>query len=177
MKRLFNRPIPDLKISILAILLIGGIAYYLYSTIRHFQAVNQLDEAKTTMRDIQILLGWSIIQPQPQPQPQPQANAIQVCNLQNIKQISKQEEFQKIKQLLGWNVNIQQHSKYVESINVYAAPDLHGCIIRAHFRKDAFVSDELAGKYITYQYDFKKSTTTCVTNIKKYALVKSCTRL
>jgi hypothetical protein len=40
---------------------------------------------------------------------------------------------------------------------VYAAPDLHGCIIRAHFRKDAFVSDELAGKYITYQYDFKKA--------------------
>lgn len=69
------------------------------------------------------------------------------------------------------------NSKYVESINVYAAPDLQGCIICAHFRKDAFVSDDLAGKYITYQYDFKKSTTTCVTNIKKYALVKSCTRL
>ncbi|MFW1943251.1 hypothetical protein ACG93R_07040 [Acinetobacter guillouiae] len=169
MKRLFNRPIPDIKITLLAILLIGGIGYYLYSTVRHFQAVNQLDEAKTIMRDIQNLLGWSILQPQ--------ADAIQVCNLQNIQQISKQEEFQKIKQLLGWNVNIQQHSKYVESINVYAAPDLHGCIIRAHFRKDAFVSDELAGKYITYQYDFKKSTTTCVTNIKKYALVKSCTRL
>jgi hypothetical protein len=66
---------------------------YLYSTVRHFQAVNQLDEAKTIMRDIQNLLGWSILQPQ--------ADAIQVCNLQNIQQISKQEEFQKIKQLLG----------------------------------------------------------------------------
>lgn len=169
MKRLFNRPIPDLKITILAILLIGGIAYYFYSTVRHFQAVNQLDEAKTTMRDIKNLLGWSILQPQ--------ANAIQVCNLQKIQQISKQEEFQKINQLLGWKVNIQQHSKYVESINMYAAPDLHGCIIRAHFRKDAFVSDDLAGKYITYQYDLKKRTTTCVTNIEKRALVKSCTRL
>ena len=80
-----------------------------------FQAVNQLDEAKTIMRDIQNLLGWSILQPQ--------GDAIQVCNLQNIQQISKQEEFQKIKQLLGWEVNIQQHSKYVESIKVYAAPD------------------------------------------------------
>ena len=169
MNWIFNRSTSNLRIIILAILLIGGISYYLYATFRHFQAINQVNEAKATMGDIQRLLAWSIMQPQ--------KNAIQVCNLQNIQQITKQQGVQEINQLLNLHVNIYQHSKYVESIKVYPAPDLQGCMIRAHFRNSSHVNKDLAGKYIIYLYDFKKRTIICTTNIKKRALVKYCTRL
>jgi predicted metal-dependent hydrolase len=38
---------------------------------------------------------------------------------------------------------------------VNATPDLHGCITTAYFRKEPFVSELIAGKYISYHYDFK----------------------
>ena len=72
---------------------------------------------------------------------------------------------------------ILQQSQFVEQIKVNATPDLDGCITTAYFRKEPFVSKYIAGKYISYHYDFKTKKIKCVTNIHKHALVKACTRL
>ncbi len=53
---------PDFKIVALGISLSCGVAYAIYSTVRHFYALNQINEAKEMMSDIQSLLVWSMHQ-------------------------------------------------------------------------------------------------------------------
>lgn len=52
----------DFKIGILGIILSCGVAYAIYSTVRHFYFLNQVNEAKEMMSDIQSLLVWSMHQ-------------------------------------------------------------------------------------------------------------------
>jgi hypothetical protein len=156
----------DLKLIILLVLIVVGVGYGCYSTVRHFQAVNQLNEARKALGDIRTVLIWS--------NTQYPNNAIKTCSFKNIQQADAQAEFQKINQLLDWKVTIQQQTQYVENIKVYVRSDLQTCMIEANFKNDHFVSDDLAGKYIRYGYDLKNNKTECLTNIEKYSLVKSC---
>lgn len=121
------------------------------------------------MSDIQSLLVWSMHQHHD--------DVTQACHLKNIQQIVQSEEFQNMNRILKLQDQIHQQSQFVEQIKVNATPDLHGCITTAYFRKEPFVSELIAGKYISYHYDFKTETIKCVTNIHKRALVKACTRL
>lgn len=157
----------DVKIVALGIILSCGVAYAIYSTVRHFYVLNQVNEAKEMMSDIQSLLVWSMHQ----------HDVTQACHLKNIQQIAQSEEFQNMNRILKLQDQIRQQSQFVEQIKVNATPDLHGCITTAYFRKEPFVSEHIAGKYISYHYDFKTKTIKCVTNIHKRALVKACTRL
>lgn len=52
----------DVKIVALGIILSCGVVYAIYSTVRHFYVLNQVNEAKEMMSDIQSLLVWSIHQ-------------------------------------------------------------------------------------------------------------------
>lgn len=52
----------DVKIVALGIILSCGVVYSIYSTVRHFYVLNQLNEAKEMMSDIQSLLVWSMHQ-------------------------------------------------------------------------------------------------------------------
>jgi hypothetical protein len=52
----------DVKIVAIGIILSCGVAYAIYSTVRHFYALNQINEAKEMMSDIQSLLVWSMHQ-------------------------------------------------------------------------------------------------------------------
>ncbi len=154
---------------ILFILVIVGIGYGCYTTVLHFQAASQLNEARKAMDDIRLVLIWSVKQ-------QPNA-VVKTCNFNNIQHVIKQDELKRMNQLLNWNLNIVQQTQYVEHIKVYAMNDLHTCMIKAYFKNNHFVSEHLAGKYIAYQYDLKNNKTECLTDIEKYSLVKSCTRL
>ena len=121
------------------------------------------------MSDIQSLLVWSMHQYHD--------DVTQACHLKNIQQIAQSEEFQNMNRILKLQDQIRQKSQFVEQIKVNATPDLHGCITTAYFRKESFVSELIAGKYISYHYDFKTETIKCLTNIQKRALVKACSRL
>ena len=52
----------DFKRVALGIILSCGVAYAIYSTVRHFYVLNQINEAKEMMSDIQSLLVWSMHQ-------------------------------------------------------------------------------------------------------------------
>ncbi|MCX5469912.1 hypothetical protein [Acinetobacter nematophilus] len=163
-----NRLHFNLSPLILFILIAVGVGYGCYSTVRHVQAVNQLNEARKALGDIRTVLIWSSAQ-------YPH-NAIKTCNFKNIQQASAHAEFQKINQLFDWNVSVQQQTQYLERIKVFAINDLQTCMIKVYFKYDHSVSDDLAGKYIAYRYDLKNNKTECLTNIEKYSLVKFCTR-
>jgi len=137
----------DVKIVALGIILSCGVVYAIYSTVRHFYVLNQVNEAKEMMSDIQSLLVWSMHQHHD--------DVTKACHFKNI----------------------QQQSQFVEQLKVNATPDLHGCITTAYFRKEPFVSEYIAAKYISYHYDFKTETIKCLTDIQKRSLVKPCTRL
>lgn len=62
MTHLSERSKPDVKIVALRIILSCGVAYAIYSTVRHFYALKQVNEAKEMMSDIQSLLVWSMHQ-------------------------------------------------------------------------------------------------------------------
>lgn len=160
---------PNVKIVALGIILSCGVVYSIYSTVRHFYVLNQINEAKEMMSDIQSLLVWSMHQYHD--------DVTKACHFKNIQQIAQSEEFQNMNRILKLQDQIHQQSQFVEQIKVNAIPDLHGCITTAYFRKEPFVSELIAGKYISYHYDFKTETIKCVTNIHKRALVKACTRL
>ena len=168
MTHLSERSKPDFKIVALGIILSCGVAYAIYSTVRHFYALNQINEAKEMMSDIQSLLVWSMHQYHD--------DVTQACHLKNIQQIAQSEEFQNMNRILKLQDQIHQQSQFVEQIKVNATPDLHHCITTAYFRKEPFISEIIAGKYISYHYDFKSETIKCVTNIDKRALVKFCIR-
>lgn len=53
---------PDFKRVAIGIILSCGVVYSIYSTVRHFYALNQINEAKEMMSDIQSLLVWSMHQ-------------------------------------------------------------------------------------------------------------------
>ena len=159
---------PDVKIVALGIILSCGVVYAIYSTVRHFYVLNQVNEAKEMMSDIQSLLVWSMHQYHD--------DVTQACHLKNIQQIAQSEEFQNMNRILKLQDQIRQQSQFVEQIKVNATPDLHHCITTAYFRKEPFISEIIAGKYISYHYDFKSETIKCVTNIDKRALVKFCIR-
>ena len=169
MTHLSERSKPDVKIVALRIILSCGVAYAIYSTVRHFYFLNQVNEAKEMMSDIQSLLVWSIHQYHD--------DVTKACHLKNIQQIAQSIEFQNMNRILKLQDQIRQQSQFVEQIKVNATPDLHHCITTAYFRKEPFVSELIAGKYISYHYDVKTETIKCVTNIHKRALVKACTRL
>ena len=57
MTHLSERSKPDVKIVALRIILSCGVAYAIYSTVRHFYFLNQINEAKERMSDIQSLLN------------------------------------------------------------------------------------------------------------------------
>ena len=164
-----ERSKPDFKIVALGIILSCGVVYSIYSTVRHFYALNQVNEAKEMMSDIQSLLVWSMHQYHD--------DVTQACHFKNMQQIAQSEEFQNMNRILKLQDQIRQQSQFVEQIKVNATPDLDGCITTAYFRKEPFVSEHIAGKYISYHYDFKTKKIKCVTNIHKHALVKACTRL
>jgi hypothetical protein len=164
-----ERSKPDFKIVALGIILSCGVVYSIYSTVRHFYALNQINEAKEMMSDIQSLLVWSMHQYHD--------DVTQACHFKNMQQIAQSEEFQNMNRILKLQDQIRQQSQFVEQIKVNATPDLDGCITTAYFRKEPFVSEHIAGKYISYHYDFKTKKIKCVTNIHKHALVKACTRL
>ena len=168
MTYLSERSKPDFKIVAIGIILSCGVAYAIYSTVRHFYVLNQVNEAKEMMSDIQSLLVWSMHQYHD--------DVTQACHLKNIQQIAQSEEFQNMNRILKLQDQIRQQSQFVEQIKVNATPDLHGCVTTAYFRKEPFVSELIAGKYISYHYDFKTETIKCVTNIDKRALVKFCIR-
>ena len=168
MTHLSERSKPDFKIVALGIILSCGVAYAIYSTVRHFYVLKQVNEAKEMMSDIQSLLVWSMHQHHD--------DVTQACHLKNIQQIVQSEEFQNMNRILKLQDQIHQQSQFVEQIKVNATPDLHHCITTAYFRKEPFISEIIAGKYISYHYDFKSETIKCVTNIDKRALVKFCIR-
>ena len=168
MTYLSERSKPDVKIVALRIILSCGVVYSIYSTVRHFYVLNQINEAKEMMSDIQSLLVWSMHQYHD--------DVTQACHLKNIQQIAQSEEFQNMNRILKLQDQIHQQSQFVEQIKVNATPDLHHCITTAYFRKEPFISEIIAGKYISYHYDFKSETIKCVTNIDKRALVKFCIR-
>ena len=120
------------------------------------------------MSDIQSLLVWSMHQHHD--------DVMQACHFKNIQQIAQSVEFQNMNRILKLQDQIHQQSQFVEQIKVNATPDLHHCITTAYFRKEPFISEIIAGKYISYHYDFKSETIKCVTNIDKRALVKFCIR-
>jgi len=101
---------------------------------------------------------------------------MKACHFKNIQQIAQSVEFQNMNRIFKLQDQIRQQSQFVEQIKVNATPDLHHCITTAYFRKEPFISAPIAGKYISYHYDFKSETIKCVTNIDKRALVKSCIR-
>ena len=158
----------DVKIVALGIILSCGVVYAIYSTVRHFYVLNQVNEAKEMMSDIQSLLVWSMHQHHD--------DVTKACHFKNIQQMAQSAEFQNMNRILKLQDKILQQSQFVEQIKVNATPDLHGCVTTAYFRKEPIVSEYLSGKYISY-YDFKSETIKCVTNIKKRTLVKACTRL
>lgn len=153
----------------LGIILSCGVAYAIYSTVRHFYVLKQVNEAKEMMSDIQSLLVWSMHQHHD--------DVIKACHFKNIQQIAQSVDFQNMNRILKLQDQIRQQSQFVEQIKVNATPDLHHCITTAYFRKEPIVSEYLSGKYISYYYDFKSETIKCVTNIQKRALAKACTRL
>lgn len=158
----------DFKIVALGIILSCGVVYAIYSTVRHFYVLKQVNEAKEMMSDIQSLLVWSMHQYHD--------DVMKACHFKNIQQIAQSVEFQNMNRILKLQDQIRQQSQFVEQIKVNTTPDLHHCITTAYFRKEPFVSEIIAGKYISYHYDFKSETIKCVTNIDKRALVKSCIR-
>ena len=158
----------DVKIVALGIILSCGVVYAIYSTVRHFYVLNQVNEAKEMMSDIQSLLVWSMHQHHD--------DVTKACHFKNIQQIAQSVEFQNMNRILKLQDQIHQQSQFVEQIKVNATPDLHHCITTAYFRKEPFISEIIAGKYISYHYDFKSETIKCVTNIDKRALVKFCIR-
>ena len=160
---------PNVKIVALGIILSCGVVYSIYSTVRHFYVLNQINEAKEMMSDIQSLLVWSMHQHHD--------DVTKACHFKNIQQIAQSVEFQNMNRILKLQDKILQQSQFVEQIKVNATPDLDGCITTAYFRKEPFVSEYIAAKYISYHYDFKTETIKCLTNIQKRALVKACTRL
>ena len=168
MTHLSERSKPDFKIVALGIILSCGVVYSIYSTVRHFYALNQINEAKEMMSDIQSLLVWSMHQHHD--------DVTKACHFKNIQQIAQSVEFQNMNRILKLQDQIHQQSQFVEQIKVNATPDLHHCITTAYFRKEPFISEIIAGKYISYHYDFKSETIKCVTNIDKRALVKFCIR-
>ena len=159
----------DVKIVALGIILSCGVVYAIYSTVRHFYVLNQVNEAKEMMSDIQSLLVWSMHQHHD--------DVTQACHFKNIQQMAQSAEFQNMNRILKLQDQIHQQSQFVEQIKVNATPDLHHCITTAYFRKEPIVSEYLSGKYISYYYDFKTEKIKCVTNIQKRALAKACTRL
>lgn len=169
MTHLSERSKPDVKIVALRIILSCGVAYAIYSTVRHFYVLKQVNEAKEMMSDIQSLLVWSMHQHHD--------DVTKACHFKNIQQMAQSAEFQNMNRILKLQDKILQQSQFVEQIKVNATPDLDGCITTAYFRKEPFVSELIAGKYISYHYDFKTETIKCLTNIQKRALVKACTRL
>ncbi|MDH1800370.1 hypothetical protein [Acinetobacter johnsonii] len=159
----------DVKIVALGIILSCGVVYAIYSTVRHFYVLNQVNEAKEMMSDIQSLLIWSMHQHHD--------DVTKACHFKNIQQMAQSAEFQNMNRILKLQDKILQQSQFVEQIKVNATPDLHHCITTAYFRKEPIVSEYLSGKYISYYYDFKTEKIKCVTNIQKRALAKACTRL
>ena len=164
-----ERSNPDFKIVALGIILSCGVVYSIYSTVRHFYVLNQVNEAKERMSDIQSLLVWSMHQHHD--------DVTKACHFKNIQQMAQSAEFQNMNRILKLQDKILQQSQFVEQIKVNATPDLHHCITTAYFRKEPIVSEYLSGKYISYYYDFKTEKIKCVTNIQKRALAKACTRL
>ena len=117
----------DVKIVALGIILSCGVVYSIYSTVRHFYVLNQLNEAKEMMSDIQSLLVWSMHQYHD--------DVIKACHLKNIQQIAQSIEFQNMNRILKLQDQIRQQSQFVEQIKVNATPDLHHCITTAYFEK------------------------------------------
>jgi hypothetical protein len=83
----------DVKIVAIGIILSCGVAYAIYSTVRHFYVLNQVNEAKEMMSDIQSLLVWSMHQHHD--------DVTQACHLKYttdcaIRRISKYESYFKI---------------------------------------------------------------------------------
>ena len=103
---------PDFKIVALGIILSCGVVYSIYSTVRHFYALNQINEAKEMMSDIQSLLVWSMHQYHD--------DVTQACHLKNIQQIAQSEEFQNMNRILKLQDQIRQKSQFVERIKVNA---------------------------------------------------------
>ncbi|ENU41209.1 hypothetical protein [Acinetobacter johnsonii] len=159
----------DVKIVALGIILSCGVVYAIYSTVRHFYVLNQVNEAKEMMSDIQSLLVWSMHQYHD--------DVVKACHFKNIQQVTQSAEFQNMNRILKLQDQIRQQTQFFERIKVNATPDLHSCITTTYFRKVPIVSEYLSGKYISYHYDFKTKKIKCLTNIQKRALVKACTRL
>ena len=82
----------DFKIVVLGIILSCGVAYAIYSTVRHFYVLNQVNEAKEMMSDIQSLLVWSMHQHHD--------DVMQACHFKNIQQIAQSVEFQNMNRIV-----------------------------------------------------------------------------
>jgi len=76
---------PDFKIVAIGIILSCGVAYAIYSTVRHFYVLKQVNEAKEMMSDIQALLVWSMHQYHD--------DVMKACHFKNIQQIAQSVEF------------------------------------------------------------------------------------
>ena len=164
-----DRPRLDFKTLALGIILIFGMAYFIYSTVRHFYIKNQVNEAKEMMNDVQALLVWSMHQFHD--------DVIKAYHFKNIQQLTQSAEFKNMNRILKLQDQIRQQTRFVEQIKVNLTSDLHSCITTTYFRKAPTVSEYLSGKYISYRYDFKIKEIKCFTNIQKRSLVKPCTRL
>ena len=127
MTHLSERSKPDVKIVALRIILSCGVAYAIYSTVRHFYFLNQVNEAKEMMSDIQSLLVWSMHQHHD--------DVTKACHFKNIQQMAQSAEFQNMNRILKLQDKILQQSQFVEQIKVNATPDLDGCITTAYFEK------------------------------------------
>ena len=136
----------DVTIVALGIILSCGVVYAIYSTVRHFYVLNQVNEAKEMMSDIQSLLVWSMHQHHD--------DVTQACHFKNIQQIAQSVEFQNMNRILKLQDQIHQQSQFVEQIKVNATPDLHGCITTAYFRKEPFVSELIGKRPLNTPYEF-----------------------
>ena len=83
---------PDFKIVAIGIILSCGVAYAIYSTVRHFYVLKQVNEAKERMSDIQSLLVCSMHQYHD--------DVMKACHFKNIQQITQSVEFQNMNRIL-----------------------------------------------------------------------------
>lgn len=159
----------DLKIVIVGILLLSGIIYWIYSTVIHFQTMNQIREAGEMRSDIQSNFIWSMHHYK--------NNIVKACNFENIQSATQSEDFQNMNHVLKLNTQLQRQGKYVEKVEIYPTSNLQQCVVTTYFRKNPNVSKDIAGKYISSRYDIKAERYYCTTNILNRRLVKACQRV
>lgn len=157
----------DFKTMAMMILLVIGVGYYIFLTIKHFQAIKQVNEAKGMMSHTQSLFGWAMFQYK--------KDVLKACNFENIQRIPQSEIFQNMNRILELNTTLPANGKYVKKIVL--TPDWQGCTITAYFKNNQTMSQDIAGKYISSHYDIKTGKRNCTTNIQKRRLVKSCDRI